>query len=642
MDQNEINNALHAQLKEAAQRIFTGLEIEPGNYSAGEVEKVYSITKKITEAWRKSESKTDFEAKRSEVFSALYKTGFPDEIITISCNTFRASMPAVMVFAKLAAWEREFKISTKDRAKFVKEKEGENIFTCVVNFPKSVKNAAGYVSKDDLRPIFTGVCMDPEGGYIAASDTHVLTKMMVDITDIQGAPKGVIIDPKVIKAVAGQICTVKLSQFEETKEQITITTEKGDIFTCENIKGNFPAVDRVIPSVNRNGLFQLSKESISAVTAFAKGVAKAKKSHPVITIELAAFSNSGTMKFYNPETESTKECKFNVVGSPRVNVVFGIDANKLVILSNNWDGTIWYLSPARPFIFGTDADVINIGMPMAVNEPTITPDEVKGIVPAADRANYDLALAKIEAKQNKVKAVSLTISKEEKEESAKRYSQIKGYNFVELTEKDEIIMITPNGATARYVGTFRRSGDMVLFDCEKHYITFPEINERTIYNEYREQEVNELYNLELLKEVTEILSEIVELSNKFGCVVEMIRMAGEIEELAQSIGIAAETTTPAKDITEVANDTDEPVKNSSGDTLLITIKEPCRQYAGRVGTSKDSVKVVILNPYEVTKETPTNGGDRGCKIIADNAPDTDRADFPGFHGDDIASGLDPP
>ena len=469
MEQKEIITALHAQLKEAAQRIFANLDIQPGNYSAGDVEKemqfieafrIYNTTdtrklmeeytkaleafqavdddghREAAESLQRAKNRRSFDSVTLELadeynikrykfdeWSGKYNTYTEAakkveplaEMITISCNGFTASMPGAMVFAKLADWEKEFKISTKDRAKFVKEEEGEVIFSCVVVFPKSAKNTALYVGKDQARPMLSGVCLNPEGGYITASDTHVLNKTLASVTEIQGQPKNIIIDAKVIKAVAGQACTVTLSLLETSQEQITITTKKGDVYTCENIKGIFPSVERVIPKVNKDGLFKIAKKDIKAVTAFAKGVAKTKLYRPLIIVEIPAGSLEGTMKFYNPETESTKECKFYLTYAPDVNVSFGIDANKLVILCNGWDGSIWYLAKHRPFVFGTDSDIVNLGMPMQAIDTNLTAGEVNGVVPADDRANYDLALARLNAKEV-AKEVATTISKEEKEE----------------------------------------------------------------------------------------------------------------------------------------------------------------------------------------------------------------------------------
>ena len=65
MEQNEIITALHAQLKEAAQRIFAGLDIKPGKYTPADIEKITKLSESFA-TWKS----INFDALREAVEQA--------------------------------------------------------------------------------------------------------------------------------------------------------------------------------------------------------------------------------------------------------------------------------------------------------------------------------------------------------------------------------------------------------------------------------------------------------------------------------------------------------------------------------------------------------------------------------------------
>lgn len=482
MEQNEIITALHTQLKEAAQRVFAELKIRPGKYSATEADKALNLSGMMDEiAAARYESRqypaTEQRnaAKIAGVMADLDTAGIPDEIITITCEAFNASMPAALVFAKLAEWEKTFKIKTADKAIFIKEEEGEVIASCVVEFPKEAKHIANYVGADPWKPVLMGVCLDVVNSCIVATDTHVLTEIPVIVSSIEGELNKLIIDPKVIKAVAGQRCEIRL--IKDAEKNISIRTEKGDVYTCENIKGNYPNYRRVYPKVNRDGLVEIA--DIKSLATFAKGVVKqaksAGKSEPCILIEIPAYSAEGTATYFDDYTQTARSIKFALKGSPRIDVVFGMSAPVLAIVAKNWDGCLWFCDPSRPIVFDNTNTTCTIAMPMQSDCKTeLVAGSCAGIVDAIDRRNYNAAEMKEteqrQAEEKRISEEALTITRAEKEECALHYCKTKGVMADIVTDADEIIAVTPNGCRVRYSGRFRRSVDIVLFERTKETI----------------------------------------------------------------------------------------------------------------------------------------------------------------------------
>lgn len=568
MDQKEFNINLHEQLKEAAQRIFAGLKINPGNYTPKTVDKILNLSGRMDEiasARRESRERPEaagrYEVRINSVISDLETIGLTAGNVSISLDTFTASMPAPLVFAKLAQWETDFSIPSAARAKFAKEPEGNVIYSCVVDFPKEAKYIAEYAGTDIVRPVMMGVCLDYKNNCLVASDTRVLTEIPAVITPLEGEPVKLLLDPAAVKAVAGQRCTIKL--FDRKDDNVCIRTENDDILICTNIKGNYPDYRRVYPKVNREGLVELTKEGIKGLVNFLKGTIKQTKDKrdgsTLIKIEIPAYSASGTATYFDLDYQREKKITFAVKGSPKVDVCFGIHAFHFGIVTKNWNGCFWYLEPSRAIVFDNINTGCTVAMPMQLLDRTdITPGHCAGVVPAVSRHNYDAALAEIRQQQANKAAESASIPKSEKEECAKRYCSIKRAEFERLTEKDEIIAVTLNGCRARYVGKFHRSGEIVLFDCEQNFISFPEIEDtkpetQPATPDYTAIADNLCNMLELIRDtmtaaktvlevyyetsLIEPLTGSLELLERLGAIVAMSAKALEIEKLAEGANI---------------------------------------------------------------------------------------------------------
>lgn len=566
MEQNEIITALHTQLKAAAQRIFAALEIKPGKYTAADVDKTLNLSGQMAAiaAARRESREYPATAERNAtkiacIMSDLDIIGITCEPVTISVDTFTASIPAALVFAKLIQWEKEFKIKTADKAVFVKEEEAKVIASCVVDFPKEAKYIADYAGTDPIRPIMMGVCLDTANSCIVATDTHVLSEIPVVVSEMDGEPLKIVIDPKIIKAVAGQRCTVKL--LKDAEKNISIKTDKGDVYTCENIKGNYPNYRRVYPKVNRDGLIELTKEGVKTLANFAKATVKQTKDtrcgDVVIKIEIPAYSSTGKATYFDPVYQSERIVNFAIKGSPKFDIIFGVQAFSLGIVTKNWNGCMWFTDPSKPIVFDNINTACTIIMPRLLLDNSAT-GFLSGVVEALKRHGYTTAEAEETARKEEIKAVSATISRAEKEESAIRYISIKGsgYKFEELTDKDEIIATTPNGCRARYVGKFHRSGELVLFDCEKNYITVPEIKQQPPTPDYTNvinmlgnlldavssamtvisNEINNYYQESVISPVSSCL----DIFTQLGTILLMCAKGKEIEELAKCTNIEME------------------------------------------------------------------------------------------------------
>lgn len=567
MEQKEIITALHAQLKAAAQRIFAALEIKPGKYTPAEVDKALNLSGLMSEiASARYETrqypatKEVNEIKINNVLEKLESVGISNKLVTISIDTFTASMPEALVFAKLVQWEKEFKIKSADKITFIKEEEGEVIASCIVEFPKEAKYIAEYAATDQIRPLLMGVLLDTVNGCIVATDTHVLTEMSVTVSDITGDPMRIIIDPKIIKAVAGQRCTVKL--LKDVDNNISIKTDKGDVYTCANIEGNYPAYRRVYPKVNRDGLIELTKEGIKTLSNFAKATVKQTKDtrggDVCIKIEIPAYSSTGKATYFDPVYQSERIVNFAIKGSPKIDIVFGVQAFSLAIVTKNWNGCLWFTDPSRPIVFDNINTACTIIMPRLLLDNSAC-GCLAGVVEALKRHDYTVAEAEEKTRKEEIKAVSAAISRPEKEECAKRYISIKGsgYKFEELTDKDEIIATTPNGCRARYIGTFRRSGELVLFECKENHISIPEIKQEPKTPDYADL-ISSLINLlDVLNSTTTVINQemdnyyqitvinplrvSLDVVSSLGTILLMCAKALEIEELAKGINIELES-----------------------------------------------------------------------------------------------------
>lgn len=363
MTQQEINNSIHRQLTQAAQRLFEELKenIFPGNYTAKEL--YYQFA---TDSFRRDHR----------------------EEITVSAGTFSATILMADIFRILTDWETMASIKKADRAAFVREDEKTVLASCTIVFPKETKHIAEYAATDEIRPMMCGVLIDCTNNCMVASDTHILTEIPLQVSGIQGEPIRQIIEPKVIKELAGKECKMEL--LDTDKGNIKITTAEGKIYVTNAIKGRYPDYRRVMPKVNRDGYFRLSKEGIKTLKGFTKTVIKQsgdsrgnRREDIYLKIEVPAYSETGTATYFDTYWEKTYKCNFKLETAPKADICFGAHPYHLGIGMKNWDGGVWFTDPGRAFILDNINTTCTILMPCFING--IKSDRLPGVVDAIRR-----------------------------------------------------------------------------------------------------------------------------------------------------------------------------------------------------------------------------------------------------------------
>ena len=625
MDNKELNMAIYSQMAEVAKSVFEMLQNEnqgilPGNYTASEIEKQFEVSGKMKECRRHVDNGRFLnEVQRDEYYKELECLGYWGESVSFGYGEFRCSIIRCSIFAKMAQWESMARIPAKNKVIFTKEEETEAIGSCTLVIPKESKILAEYASKDYIRPNLCSVLVDVENGNAVASDTHVLGIYGVEISDIDGQISKCWIDPKTWKKIAGK--RVRIEIIKDVKIA-KIITEKNEIFQCEQFS-NFPDYFRVLPSVSKEGFFQVA--DTKKIREFAKSLLK--KSQPVIRITLPAYSSKGTMEWEDSIDETAKRIEFEVCGTSKINIRFGIGARQLYQVADDWNGVVWYSSSARPLIFDNDNGKCTVSMPMnIINEKDeFAADEIKNCnVPALRRKEYEIALSEIEVKKTEKQKESGIAPKSEQYPLA--VCSAPAINFAEMLQaaKDEIernaiwetffenmetesiissiieIMAIIEELTAIVnMSQNSRSGasDYIEADITDLYYTREAYSCRD-YVEFSDDcqdwiqtgnnEINwdspcgivadslietdwegEIWNTEYSKPVNmEIVIKFVDLASelsKLGTVIEMCAKAKEIESLGMSAGI-----TPAEDpeIETVSEDIKEGPDNDQTDSFI--------------------------------------------------------------------------
>lgn len=495
MDATTMN--IHNQMKEEAKAIFShltnemGISIQPGNYTAAEIEKQFNVTDKMSYCryWLdKGRIESLGYATCMENYNEeLIKMGYWGEPLEFSAGEFKCSIVRCSIFAKLAQWESAFRIPAKDKAQFTKEEESETVATFTLEIPKAAKVLSNYVSKDTIRPAMTQIYIDIANSAAVGSDTHILGEYPVKISNQEGEINYVWIDPKTFKTLAGQMVNVEIIKEGKLAK---ITTERGQIFQCEQIRDKYPDYRRVMPRVHRDGLFEVEKSDIKAIRDFAKSLSRKPDFAACVKLTISAFSDNGKLEWNDPDTQTIKAINFSLVGSPKVNVEIGLKANNLCRIAEDWNGCIWYCDPCRPLVFDSNAGRCAIIMPMHIETVTeFGQISDKCEVPSIRRHEYDTVLSEIHEKKEIKQKESDAIPMPEKMTSAQRYCKVKECEFIRILSDGRILAKEKDsyGNGYAFTGYFKRSGSdgMVIFEMtDKKYLTNSEMKELSKYTYY--------------------------------------------------------------------------------------------------------------------------------------------------------------
>ena len=148
----------------------------------------------------------------------------------------------------------------------VSEIKGETIARYNVRLPKEAKTLADFAAKDDIRPVFAFVCIQPGKGFAISCDTR---RMRVYEAKCSGEwPEGFEshITPKHIKAIAGKEATI--TEFSGG----TLIECGNNFYVTQNnpCMTKFPNWEKVIPATDGHAKITFDKNGMETLRKFAK------------------------------------------------------------------------------------------------------------------------------------------------------------------------------------------------------------------------------------------------------------------------------------------------------------------------------------------------------------------------------------
>ena len=325
MDTKEMNIAIYRAIASKANELFQRVKISAGTYSAKELADRKKDKKAL--CWEMENSK---------------------EEITISVGSFVCHFCASMVFAVLARLEKL--VPAKERVKLTKcEETAGLICSFTMDVPKSAIDAAKFVAKTNgYRPAMENVCIDIQGGRLAASDGYKMVTRPVAISNVSGEllERRVFIRPNDLKNMVGR-CEVRIYDKKDTY-QTEITTERGEIFICE-CGGRFPNVDsiswqpeekQVIRFADVKGLKKIVKDAIKSECKLQLTIEAGSKS--VRIISYAFRYNERDFEYIVPLSEPAN-----------YSCIVWIKPENLLPFFGDWTGELYIKSSYFAFVLGS-------------------------------------------------------------------------------------------------------------------------------------------------------------------------------------------------------------------------------------------------------------------------------------------------
>ena len=148
----------------------------------------------------------------------------------------------------------------------VSEIKGETVARYNVRLPKEAKTLADFAAKDDIRPVFAFVCIQPGKGFAISCNTR---RMRVYEAKCSGEwPEGFEshITPKHIKAIAGKEATI--TEFTGG----TLIECGNNFYVTQNAPcmTKFPNWEKVIPATDGHAKITFDKNGMETLRKFAK------------------------------------------------------------------------------------------------------------------------------------------------------------------------------------------------------------------------------------------------------------------------------------------------------------------------------------------------------------------------------------
>lgn len=337
MDAKEMNIAIYRAISAKANELFQRVNISAGTYSAKEL----------------ADGKKDKNALCWEMENSK-------EEITISVGSFVCRFVASMVFTLLARFEKL--VPAKERVKFTKcEETAGLVCSFTMDVPKSAIDAAKFVEKTNgYRPAMENVCIDIQGGRLAASDGYKMAIRPVLISNISGEllERRAFIRPNDLKNMVGR-CEVRIYEKENTY-QTEVTTERGETYICE-CGGRFPNVDSI----------SWQPEEKQAIRfADLKELKKIAKDSIKSDCKLQIITDSGSKSARIVAHNSEEQCfEYSVLLDKPANYscIVWIKPENILPFFGDWTGELYIKSAYSAFVLGSKSGY-NLLMPTSPEE----------------------------------------------------------------------------------------------------------------------------------------------------------------------------------------------------------------------------------------------------------------------------------
>ena len=215
----------------------------------------------------------------------------------------------------------------------VSEIKGETIARYNVRLPKEAKTLADFAAKDDIRPVFAFVCIQPGKGFAISCNTR---RMRVYEAKCSGEwPEGFEshITPKHIKAIAGKEATI--TEFSGG----TLIECGNNFYVTQNnpCMTKFPDWGKVIPATDGHAKITFDKNGMETLRKFAK----AYKAALYILFETTGDEYEMNVSAIGYDETVIAQIKVPLAAPTGYTIRTGYTPAGLMACTTDWSGTIY-------------------------------------------------------------------------------------------------------------------------------------------------------------------------------------------------------------------------------------------------------------------------------------------------------------
>lgn len=215
----------------------------------------------------------------------------------------------------------------------VYEVKGETVARYNVRLPKEAKTLADFAAKDDIRPVFAFVCIQPGKGFAISCDTR---RMRVYEAKCSGEwPEGFEsqITPKHIKAIAGKEATI--TEFTGG----TLIECGNNFYVTQNAPcmTKFPNWEKVIPATDGHAKITFDKNGMETLRKFAK----AYKAALYILFETTGDEYEMNVSAIGYDETVIAQIKVPLAAPTGYTIRTGYTPAGLMACTTDWSGTIY-------------------------------------------------------------------------------------------------------------------------------------------------------------------------------------------------------------------------------------------------------------------------------------------------------------